>query len=127
VKARDVSKLCNELLSQYFFKVSWVRRKSDQLDLLTLGIKNHSSDPRFQSAFKYPNNWRLAILNATRKDSGTYLCQISTHPPKVLEVQLTVEGIFSSICTTSNILLDNMPAITSYVSALYMCMLFVLC
>jgi hypothetical protein len=69
-----------------------VRRKSDQLDLLTLGTKNHSSDPRFLSDFKYPNNWRLTIRNASRSDSGVYLCQISTHPPKVLEVQVTVEG-----------------------------------
>ncbi|CAL8087845.1 unnamed protein product [Orchesella dallaii] len=72
--------------------VSWVRRKSDQLELLTLGTKNHSSDPRFLSDFKYPNNWRLAIRNISRNDSGIYLCQISTHPPKVLEVQLTVEA-----------------------------------
>ncbi|CAG7819281.1 unnamed protein product, partial [Allacma fusca] len=72
--------------------VSWVRRKSEQLDLLTLGTKNHSSDPRFLSEFKYPNNWRLAIRNASRSDSGVYLCQISTHPPKVLQVHLTVEA-----------------------------------
>lgn len=72
--------------------VSWVRRKADQLDLLTLGNTNHSSDPRFISDFKYPNNWRLGIRNASRNDTGMYLCQISTHPPKVLEVQLTVEA-----------------------------------
>ncbi|ODM96968.1 Neuronal growth regulator 1 [Orchesella cincta] len=77
--------------------VSWVRRKSDQLELLTLGTKNHSSDPRFLSDFKYPNNWRLGIRNISRNDSGTYLCQISTHPPKVLEVQLTVECMSTTI------------------------------
>ncbi|XP_035712904.1 zwei Ig domain protein zig-8 isoform X2 [Folsomia candida] len=73
-------------------KVSWVRRKSDHLDLLTLGPTNHSSDPRFLSDFKYPNNWRLAVRNASKDMTGTYLCQISTHPPKSLEVQLTVEA-----------------------------------
>ncbi|OXA64162.1 Opioid-binding protein/cell adhesion molecule [Folsomia candida] len=72
--------------------VSWVRRKSDHLDLLTLGPTNHSSDPRFLSDFKYPNNWRLAVRNASKDMTGTYLCQISTHPPKSLEVQLTVEA-----------------------------------
>lgn len=72
--------------------VSWVRRKTDQLELLTLGNTNHSTDPRFSTDFKYPNNWRLGIRNVSRNDSGTYLCQISTHPPKVFEVQLTVEA-----------------------------------
>ena len=80
--------------------MSWVRRKSDQLDLLTLGTTNHSSDSRISSDFKYPNNWRLSIRNSSRNDSGTYLCQISTHPPKVLQIHLTVEGnkTIVSIC-----------------------------
>jgi hypothetical protein len=81
-----------------------VRRKSDQLDLLTLGTKNHSSDPRFLSDFKYPNNWRLTIRNASRSDSGVYLCQISTHPPKVLEVQVTVEGCGKATMHSSHLI-----------------------
>lgn len=93
--------------------MSWVRRKSDKLDLLTLGATNHSSDQRILSEFKYPNNWRLAIRNTSSNDSGVYICQISTYPPKVLEVQLTVQGTLLPFLLTTYLLI--LLAISSWI------------
>ena len=45
-----------------------------------------------QEPFKRPNDWRLRIRPTTPRDNGTYLCQISTHPPTLLVTHLQVIG-----------------------------------
>jgi hypothetical protein len=40
-----------------------------------------------------PNNWRLRIRPTMAIDDGTYLCQISTHPPTILVTNLRVIGM----------------------------------
>ncbi|XP_068222175.1 uncharacterized protein [Palaemon carinicauda] len=40
--------------------------------------------------FEQPNNWKLQVKYTQRRDQGTYECQISTHPPKILYVRLNI-------------------------------------
>lgn len=77
-------------------QVSWVRRKSGEthLDLLTVGMHTYSGDTRYKMEFQYPNNWRLKIESAVKEDEGSYFCQISTHPPRVIQKNLFVNGKF---------------------------------
>ncbi|PNF22814.1 hypothetical protein B7P43_G02530 [Cryptotermes secundus] len=74
--------------------VSWVRRKhgEDDLQLLTVGLHTYSGDSRYTVEFQYPNNWRLQIKFTNKRDEGTYECQISTHPPKVIQIHLHING-----------------------------------
>lgn len=70
--------------------VSWLRRKGDELHLLTFGLHTYSSDSRYTLLYKHPDDWTLEIKYANKRDEGLYECQVSTHPPKVLYVQLNV-------------------------------------
>ncbi|GAB0092775.1 hypothetical protein DMENIID0001_078090 [Sergentomyia squamirostris] len=72
--------------------VSWVRRnpETDELQLLTVGHHTYSADSRFTVDFEYPNNWRLRIVNVKQRDEGIYECQISTHPPRVIQIYFYV-------------------------------------
>ncbi|KAJ8891498.1 hypothetical protein PR048_004026 [Dryococelus australis] len=79
-------------------QVSWVRRRAgsgseDELELLTVGAHTYSGDPRYSVRFQYPNNWRLRLDRARKKDEGVYECQISTHPPLVSTTHLHVNGL----------------------------------
>lgn len=70
----------------------WVRRTSEKVSLLTVGNVTYSSDPRIRVKFQYPNNWRLLINPTQWDDAGIYMCQVSTHPPRVFTTNLTVIG-----------------------------------
>lgn len=61
-------------------------------ELLTVGLHTYSGDNRYSVEFQYPHNWRLKISNARKSDEGTYECQISTHPPRVMQVNLHING-----------------------------------
>lgn len=87
-----------------------------ELQLLTVGTNTFIDDTRYSVDFQYPNNFRLSIQNVSREnDEGVYLCQvfscqngklrflsinfnnfpqISTHPPKVMQFYLHVNGEF---------------------------------
>jgi Immunoglobulin V-set domain len=73
-------------------KVSWVRRKGDQLHLLTFGETTYSSDSRYSLKFKSPNDWQLHIQYANERDEGLYECHINTQPTLAFVVYLTVVG-----------------------------------
>lgn len=79
-------------------KVMWLRRNADWASLLTLGNTTHISDPRYSVSFQYPNNWRLAIAGVRREDRGLYVCQVNTHPPRMLVTNVTVL-VCGSRCT----------------------------
>ncbi|XP_015608036.1 peroxidasin [Cephus cinctus] len=70
--------------------VSWVRRRGDELLLLTFGINTYSSDSRFSLNYEKPNDWRLLLRSATERDAGVYECQVSAHPPFIRTVYLSV-------------------------------------
>uniref|UniRef100_A0A1I8NQ85 Ig-like domain-containing protein n=1 Tax=Stomoxys calcitrans TaxID=35570 RepID=A0A1I8NQ85_STOCA len=75
--------------------VSWVRRNpggENALDLLTVGLHTYTGDKRYKMEFQYPNNWRLKIVNVKKDDEATYECQISTHPPRVIQINLHVNA-----------------------------------
>lgn len=81
-------------------QVSWVRRRNGDVDvdLLTVGLEAYSMDRRFSLEFIEPNNWRLTIRSVSLRDSGTYICEVSSHPPMELSfhVQIVGKSIFSS-------------------------------
>lgn len=68
----------------------WIRRTSDKFSLLTVGNNTYSGDPRIKVKFQYPNNWRLHINPMQKEDAGLYMCQVSTHPPRVFATNVTV-------------------------------------
>ncbi|XP_063709333.1 uncharacterized protein LOC134837871 [Culicoides brevitarsis] len=70
--------------------VMWIQRTTDKVSLLTVGNVTYSGDPRIGVKFQYPNNWRLHINPIRQEDAGLYMCQVSTHPPKVFATNLTV-------------------------------------
>lgn len=72
--------------------ISWLRHTAlTSPDLLTVGNTTYTGDPRISALFSYPNNWRLVLRDVTYQDSGLYVCQISTHPPKELHIRVTVK------------------------------------
>lgn len=74
----------------------WVRRTVDKFSLLSVGNVTHTGDPRFKVTFQYPNNWRLHINPMQKDDSGLYMCQVSTHPPRVFTTNVTVMREYKS-------------------------------
>ncbi|KZS19618.1 zwei Ig domain protein zig-8 [Daphnia magna] len=72
--------------------VTWFRRKD--FHLLTVGHAVYSSDERFhvQGPMRstQTQDWALQIRFAQERDSGLYECQLSTHPPSSLFVELVV-------------------------------------
>jgi hypothetical protein len=71
--------------------VSWFRRK-DFL-LLTVGVSTYSSDNRFLVEHtRHLGNWALRIKSVRKDDEGLYECQISSHPPQSIFVDLRTVG-----------------------------------
>ena len=88
-------------------QVSWVRKQenSEQMDLLTYGQETYSGDPRYTVEFQYPDNWRFRIKHVNSSDEGQYECQISTHPPKTIHVNLHINGEFYFVDIIRSILM----------------------
>ncbi|XP_021916385.1 uncharacterized protein LOC110828201 isoform X2 [Zootermopsis nevadensis] len=69
--------------------VSWIRRKD--FHLLTVGLATYSSDDRFLVEHaRHLQNWGLQIKFVQPRDEGWYECQVSTHPPTSIFVELRV-------------------------------------
>uniref|UniRef100_A0A1B0DH97 Immunoglobulin V-set domain-containing protein n=1 Tax=Phlebotomus papatasi TaxID=29031 RepID=A0A1B0DH97_PHLPP len=63
--------------------------------LLTVGLLTYSSDDRFQVEHtRHLGNWALRIKGCRKEDEGHYECQISTHPPQSIFVELRIVGLF---------------------------------
>lgn len=79
--------ICYFLLLQ----VSWIRR--EDYHLLTVGLATYSSDARFLvEHVRHLQNWGLQIKFVQFRDAGMYECQVSTHPPTSIFVNLVVTG-----------------------------------
>ena len=73
-------------------------RESTEVELRShLLNKTNLLHCRYSLNFEHPNNWKLQIKYLQARDAGAYECQISTHPPKVLAVRLSIVGE----CTSS--------------------------
>ena len=84
---------CVEIDRCWCCQISWLRHTAlTSPDLLTVGNFTYTGDPRIQAAYSYPNNWKLMVTDLTSQDSGLYVCQISTHPPKELHTRVLVKG-----------------------------------
>ena len=84
----------------FFRQVSWFRRQNSSLSVLTIGGDTFSADDRYSLQLdKLTNNWRLRIKPTMAVDDGTYLCQISTHPPTILLTNLKIIGKFNGATT----------------------------
>ncbi|VVC91963.1 unnamed protein product [Leptidea sinapis] len=70
--------------------VMWLRHSTETAQLLTVGPAPYAGDNRVASKFQYPNNWRLSINPVKWSDSGRYMCQISTHPPRTIYTDLSI-------------------------------------
>lgn len=69
--------------------VSWIRRKD--YHLLTVGLTTYSSDDRFQAVhLQHSEDWTLQIKYVQTRDAGLYECQVSSHPPTSIFIQLNV-------------------------------------
>lgn len=57
-----------------------------------MGQQTYSGDSRYKIEFQYPNNWKLKIESVVKEDEGTYECQISTYPPRVIQKNIFIIG-----------------------------------
>ncbi|XP_026332331.1 uncharacterized protein LOC113239509 [Hyposmocoma kahamanoa] len=71
--------------------VSWVKvsEVSTEMELLTIDLNTHTSDNRYRVDLG-GENWRLILREVKVQDSGVYCCHVSTHPPLLKHVKLTV-------------------------------------
>lgn len=70
-----------------------MKHSEDSVQLLTVGNGTYSNDNRLTIAWRYPGNWTLQIAAVQLEDSGCYQCQVNTHPPISLFVNLHVQGV----------------------------------
>lgn len=69
-----------------------MKHSDDSVQLLTVGNGTYTSDNRLAISWRYPGNWTLQISHVELHDAGCYQCQVNTHPPIGLFVQLHVQG-----------------------------------
>ena len=77
-----------------FFQVSWFKRHDRSLNVLTIGRETFSADDRYSLSHRRPDNWRLKVRPTLARDNGTYVCQVSRHPPIILLTHLKIIGEF---------------------------------
>uniref|UniRef100_A0A1Y1LWK7 Ig-like domain-containing protein n=1 Tax=Photinus pyralis TaxID=7054 RepID=A0A1Y1LWK7_PHOPY len=78
--------------------VSWLRRKQEPPTLLTVGLTTYSADDRFfVEHVRHLQNWGLLIKHVQPSDEGHYECQVSTHPPTSIFIQLKVTEAVAEI------------------------------
>ena len=81
-------------------QVSWLKRPGpeDVPDLLTFGQTVYVKDARVSITNERrghatgDEDWILNILHSKSSDVGLYECQISTEPPQIHKIYLSVEG-----------------------------------
>ncbi|CAG9813478.1 unnamed protein product [Phaedon cochleariae] len=76
--------------------VSWVRKHD--YHLLTVGLATYNTDDRFMvEHVRHLQNWGLLIKKVQPSDAGLYECQMSTHPPSSIVVELKVTKALAEI------------------------------
>lgn len=85
--------ITNLVLSFQFCQVSWIRKHD--YHLLTVGVTTYNTDDRFMvEHVRHLQNWGLMIKHVQPSDAGLYECQVSTHPPTSIIVELKVTSKF---------------------------------
>nr|XP_053642182.1 hemicentin-1-like [Cherax quadricarinatus] len=90
VHAGDTAALACYVLRLGDKTVSWAKRRGGEFHIITIGYHTYHNDNRYTLSYEYPNNWKLQIRYAQKRDEGLYECQISTHPPQIMRVYLSV-------------------------------------
>lgn len=77
--------------------MSWIKRSrpDDVPSLLTFGTTVYVQDERVaidQITGRDYDDWALEIKDLQTGDTGSYECQISTEPPQIHRMHLTVES-----------------------------------
>lgn len=85
-------KINREIVIDFWFQVSWFRRRGEELHLLTVDVNTYSNDARFSLDYQPPNDWQLHVRSISERDAGLYECQISVHPPLIRTVYVSVSG-----------------------------------
>lgn len=76
--------------------VSWIRKHD--YHLLTVGLATYNTDDRFLvEHVRHLQNWGLLIRNVQTSDEGLYECQISSHPPTSIIIELKVTKASAAI------------------------------
>lgn len=76
--------------------VSWIRKKD--YHLLTVGLATYNKDNRFLvEHIRHLQNWGLLIKHVQPSDAGLYECQMSTHPPISIIIELKVTVALAEI------------------------------
>ncbi|XP_059474120.1 zwei Ig domain protein zig-8-like [Neocloeon triangulifer] len=69
--------------------ISWIRRKD--YHLLTVGLTTYSSDDRYQAVHaQHSEDWTLQVKFVQERDAGLYECQVTSHPPTSIFIELRV-------------------------------------
>lgn len=71
-----------------------MRRRGDEMIILSAGRFTLASDGRWslQTSGTHSGDWRMLLNPVAARDQGNYECQVSTHPPIVRKIRLTVLG-----------------------------------
>ncbi|XP_019870462.1 lachesin [Aethina tumida] len=76
--------------------VSWIRKRD--YHLLTVGLTTYNTDDRFMvEHVRHLQNWGLLIKHVQPSDAGLYECQMSTHPPTSIFIELKVTKALAEI------------------------------
>ncbi|XP_057660786.1 uncharacterized protein LOC130896607 [Diorhabda carinulata] len=76
--------------------VSWIRKRD--YHLLTVGLATYNTGDRFLvEHVRHLQNWGLLIKKVQFSDAGLYECQMSTHPPSSIIVELRVTKALAEI------------------------------
>lgn len=76
--------------------VSWIRKHD--YHLLTVGLATYNTDDRFLvEHVRHLQNWGLLIKRVQFSDAGLYECQMSTHPPSSIIIELRVTKALAEI------------------------------
>ncbi|CAO1342682.1 unnamed protein product [Diamesa tonsa] len=84
--------------------ISWIKDHQ----LLTVGLTTYSSDDRFiVEHTRHEGFWDLRIKPIQKEDQGVYKCQISTHPPQSIFIELKVVEAIAEISSSTDIHIDE--------------------
>lgn len=71
-----------------------MRKKESPPTILTVGVSTYIADDRILIEHaRHLQNWGLVIKHVKHEDEGLYECQVSTHPPTSIFLQLKVTGM----------------------------------